>query len=206
VYHRTLRPGQGSTMYGLEVAKALHLPMDMIESAFALRRELLGESSVEDAPRSDWNTSIQRRACSACGLASAIRGNLEVHHIQERSESRDGRNADGTALNHMRNLATLCEDCHDKVHSQSLQVGPVEDTSMGPMRQIVTRVEQEQQQSKQTQRKALFTTEQTASIRRTLKTNPGLSVKLWCFQIQKEHGIEIKEAQLRTLQKKWNSA
>jgi DNA mismatch repair protein MutS len=209
VYHRTLRPGQGSTMYGLEVAKALHLPMDMIESAFALRRELLGEASVEDAPRSDWNTSIQRRACSACGLASVINSRLEVHHIQERSESRDGRNADGTALNHMRNLTTLCEGCHDKVHTQSLEVGPVEDTSMGPMRKIVLeRVEPEtaEPQPQQSQRKALFTTEQTACIRQILKANPGLSVKLWCFQIQKEHGIEIKESQLRTLQKKWNSA
>lgn len=202
VYHRTLRPGQGSTMYGLEVAKALHLPMDMIESAFSLRRELLGEAAVEDAPKSDWNVAVQRRVCSACGETSLITSRLEVHHIQERSAAaaNGGRNVDGTALNHMRNLATLCEGCHDKVHSNEIEIGPVEDTSEGPVRQIRT--------SSKTvlQKKAMFSTEQVACIRQTLQSNPGLSYKLWCFQIKQDHDIDIKDTQLRTLQKKWISA
>ncbi len=42
--------------------------------------------------------------CQACGS----RTNLQVHHIQLRSQSGDDTEA---------NLITLCLNCHDKIHS-----------------------------------------------------------------------------------------
>lgn len=205
VYHRTLRPGAGSSMYGLEVAKALHLPRDMIEAAFEMRRSLLGTTAAEDARDSSWSSSIARQSCSACGADVT---DLEVHHLQERSKAENGRNQDGTALNHVRNLAVLCSSCHDKHHAGHLVVGAVEDTSDGPRRAILDLsrfVHEETSTIRSTAsggRKSPFSEEQIQSMRQLVQSKPGLTPRLWCFQIRQELGTEITESQFKTLQKK----
>jgi DNA mismatch repair protein MutS len=202
VYHRKLRPGPGSTMYGLEVAKALHLPRDMIEQAFEMRRALLGTITEEDAKVSSWNSELTRKACSACGTMTE--GKLEVHHLQERADANHGRNRDGTALHHVRNLAVLCDTCHDKHHSGLLVVGDVEDTSEGPKRKILdfTKYNHTSTEEKPaTRKKSNFSEQQNSEIQALVRANPGLSVKLLCFQIRQTLQLEITEAQFRTLQK-----
>jgi DNA mismatch repair protein MutS len=205
IYHRTIRPGPGSSMYGLEVAKALHLPTDMIEAAFQMRRKLLGEAAIEDATKSAWNSEHVRRMCSICG--ERVVRDLEVHHLEERAAAQGQRNQDGTALNHVRNLATLCQTCHDKHHAGTLIVGPVEDTSAGPIRQI-TDLSQYKFVGKEEAEKAVkskrpgFSEEEITAIQKTVRERSGLSSKLLVFQIQRDHGIQISEAQLKTLQKK----
>lgn len=205
VYHRTLRAGPGSSMYGLEVAKALHLPRDMIEAAFEMRRSLLGTTAAEDARGSSWSSSIARQICSIC---EADVTDLEVHHLQERSKASSGRNQDGTALNHVRNLAVLCSSCHDKHHGGHLIVGPVEDTSDGPRRAVLDLsrfVYEETATAKSTAsggRKNPFSDEQIQSMRQLVQAKPGLTPRLWCFQIRQELGTEITESQFKTLQKK----
>ena len=203
VYHRNLRPGAGSTMYGLEVAKALHLPRDMIEAAFEMRRELMGEVSAEAAQTSSWNAAITRRTCGACGCKTEQL--LEVHHLDERHEAKGGRNTDGLRLNHVRNLVVVCETCHDKHHAGQLHIGPVEDTSEGPVRSIQTLqsfAHVPREEEPKPKKKVLFTTEQIAKIREAIATNPGLAPKLYCFRIQRLHDIPITEAQFKSLQKK----
>jgi DNA mismatch repair protein MutS len=201
VYHRTLREGAGSSMYGLEVAKALHLPRDMIEAAFEMRRSLLGTTSIEEAATSTWNADIKRSTCSACGETYTEK--LEVHHLQERHESKGGRNKDGTALNHIRNLTTLCEKCHDKHHAGELYVGPVEDTSEGPKRSVIDFSKYKHVETQQVKKaRSPFTDEQIAEIADFIKRTPGLTPRLWCFQIRSELQIEISEAQFKNLQKK----
>jgi DNA mismatch repair protein MutS len=203
VYHRNLRPGAGSTMYGLEVAKALHLPRDMIESAFAMRRELMGEVAAEEAQKSSWNSAITRRACGVCGCKTERL--LEVHHLDERHEATGGRNQDGLRLNHVRNLIVVCETCHDKHHAGQLHIGPVEDTSEGPIRSITNLqsfAHVPREEEPKSKKKALFTTEQIAKIREVIATDPGLAPKLYCFRVQRLHDIPITEAQFKSLQKK----
>jgi DNA mismatch repair protein MutS len=202
VYHRALKEGAGSSMYGLEVAKALHLPRDMIDVAFEMRRALLGSSAIEEAKCSSWNADIKRLICSACG--ESYKEKLEVHHIQERSEAIGGRNKDGTALNHRSNLATLCETCHYKHHAGELYVGPVEDTSEGPKRAVIdfSKYEHKEPESETKKQRSLFTKEQISQITELLKRTPGLTPRLWCFQIRSELEIEITEGQFKSLQKK----
>jgi DNA mismatch repair protein MutS len=205
IYHRSLKPGAGSSMYGLEVAKALHLPRDMIESAFEMRRTLLGSSATEDAKESSWNTAITRQICSSCG--SRIEKELEVHHLEERANAtQNKRNKDGTDLNHVRNLAVLCQICHDKHHAGLLHVGPVEDTSEGPKRKIIdlshyahTPQEQEEKTAKKSSK---FSAEQITAMQALVRQSPGLTPRLWCFQIQQTLEIPINESQFKTLQKK----
>ncbi len=209
IYHRSLKPGSGSSMYGLEVAKALHLPRDMIENAYALRRELLGEVAMEHADTSRWNASLPKTTC--CNCKTAITSELEVHHLEERHKAVGNRNEDGLALNHIRNLAVLCQDCHDKHHANLLHIGPVQDTSEGPRRDILDLSQYAYTQSSElstmpqlakTVSKTKFTKEQLQKMQDTVQQNPGLHTKLLVFQIQKDHAISIKESQLKLLMTK----
>lgn len=199
IYHRSLKEGPGSSMYGLEVAKALHLPHDMIDAAFALRRELLGELAVEDSEKSQWSAKVARYTCSSCH--TKIASELEVHHIEERHKAVGQRNEDGLALNHVRNLVTLCETCHEKHHANLLHVGPVEDTSQGPKRKVVDLSAFAYKEEAPTT-KTKFSKEQLVKMQETVKQHPGLHAKLLVFQIQRDHQIQITEAQLKLLLKK----
>ena len=135
VYERHLEPGPGSTLYGLEVARALDLPADFMELAVSYRRGLVGSASDAAAPASRWNRVIRRRFCEVCGH-EAVR-DLEVHHIRERNEAgAGGYFDDGSHMNHVRNLVVLCEECHDKHHRGELEVGPMRQTSQGLQREV----------------------------------------------------------------------
>jgi len=201
VYHRTLQEGSGSTMYGLEVAKALHLPSDMIESAFRLRRELLGETSIEDSKRSSWSSDHFLQSCVKCG--SKVAHTLEAHHLEERHDAKQGRNKDGQALHHMRNLATLCQSCHDKHHAEQIHIGPIEDTSEGPVRSVLdltqyAYVPPSTALTKAT-KKSTFTKEQIQLIKETQQAYPQIHTKLLVLQIEKLHGFKLTEAQFKSL-------
>ena len=191
VYHRVLKPGSGSSMYGLEVARALHLPSDVIEAAYAFRRELLGEITIENAPVSSWNSELIKQSCERCGSFS----NLHIHHSQEQQDASQGRNSDGTALNHPRNLVVVCEGCHQQHHAEEITIGPVEDTSEGPARSVSRKTII----TKRLKQKPAFSLEQVEAIKAIRTKYPNLHPKLLVFQIQKEHGIVITEKQLSKL-------
>jgi DNA mismatch repair protein MutS len=114
VYHRQLRPGSGSSLYGLEVARAMDLPAAFLEKALANRRILVGAVQPHEAKPSAWNPAICRRLCEVCGQEDAR--TLEVHHIQTRASATNGILEDGTPVHAPSNLTVLCAACHDKRH------------------------------------------------------------------------------------------
>ena len=193
VYHRDLRPGSGSTLYGLEVAKALQLPPEMLVLAYEYRKRLLQETPLEKLQKSSWNKDIVKQACEVC--SKKIESDLEVHHVQPREESEDGRrNVDGTNLHSVKNLAVLCTECHDKHHNGLITIGPVQDTSDGPKRILSLEGYRFKEKKKE---KNSFTEEEIGLIKDTIKANNTLHKKLMIFQIQKEHGILLTETQLK---------
>jgi len=183
IYHRELKPGPGSSMYGLEVARALHLPSDMIESAFKIRRQLTGETAVEDSKVSKWNSELIKQSCIKCGSFS----NLHAHHIQEQHEAKSARNQDGTSLHGLRNLLVLCEPCHIRHHSEDSTLSVV-DTSIGQILETTPK-----------QKKPAFSPEVLDVIRETRDTSK-LPYKLLIFKLKKEHDIIITEKQLKALE------
>jgi DNA mismatch repair protein MutS len=193
VYERTLRPGPGSSQYGLEVARAMDMPLDLMDAAFANRRLLGGETSVEGAVESSWNTSIVRRVCEVC--SHAIVRDLEVHHIQHRAEGGD---------NSLRNLIVVCQRCHDAHHAGAITIGPLRLTSDGPVRQLSTA---EPQPSAPTQpavrtsevrRVSKWTEEQQGVIQSTIEQFRAFPIKRILFELNK-HGISISAATIRKL-------
>jgi DNA mismatch repair protein MutS len=190
VYERTLVPGAGSSLYGLEVARAMNLPEEVLTLAHSLRRGLLGTSTEMDASGSNWNASVQRRECEMC--RHAIVRDLEVHHIRPRREANEhGVFDDGAQQDHVRNLIVVCSDCHDRHHAGILAIAPIVQTSDGPIRlgdseSVVT----------ETVRRSKWTDEQTQLIREYLERNRNVTPRRAVFDLG-ELGIVISAASLR---------
>ena len=124
VYDRKLQDGAGESMYGLEVCRALHLPDDFLENANQIRMKYRGVSTktptasiLDDAVPSRYNVSKLRGVCELCEKSRGT----EVHHLQHQ-ESADTDNFIGHIhKNHPANLASICEDCHRKIHTTGLE-------------------------------------------------------------------------------------
>jgi DNA mismatch repair protein MutS len=193
LYERTLTPGPGNSLYGLEVARAMNLPEEVLTLAHGLRRDLLGTRTEMDAPGSNWNSEIQRRACEICGEATVR--DLEVHHIRQRSEANGhGVFDDGAHQDHLRNLVVLCEACHDKAHNGQLQIGPMIQTSEGSVRTSVTAGSV----ISESRRRSKWTGEQIQVIQEYLRKHPSVPPRRAVFDLG-ERGIVISVTSLRGL-------
>ena len=190
IYDRTLHPGSGSSLYGLEVAKAMGIPMEVLETAHEIRRSLTGEVTAAEGPASAWNAAVQRRACEIC--SATILRDLEVHHIQPRASAVGGRLADGTSMNNLRHLIVVCQTCHDAHHAGELDIGPVRQTSDGPVREV-TRIETVQRPA------TGLTEEQIATIQAELRAYPNLPASRMLYDLETRHGIRITPQRLRMI-------
>jgi cytochrome c2 len=198
IYERTLQPGAGSSLYGLEVAKAMGLPAEVLEAARQIRRELAGSATEAEAPASAWNTAVQRRCCELC-KAEIVR-DLEVHHIRPRAEAGAGGRgpshfSDGSSMNALRNLIVVCQSCHDAHHAGAIVIGPVQQTSDGPVRSIKELAEKYSFKAAEAGPKE----EQLATMESYLRKYPKLPVKRVAFDLLEREGIKVTEARLRTI-------
>lgn len=210
-YYRDLHKGPGTTLYGLEVAKALHLPHDLLESAYSFRRKLLGSMSIGESSSSAWNSELKLQKCEVCGCAST--DFLEVHHISERHNAIGGRNSDGTGLNDLRNLIIVCRTCHDKHHANKIQIGQVIDTSYGQERVVSTsetiiNLSDEDSISESltakphvAKKKSKWSESELEEMRKVISCNAGLSWKLMKHKME-PIGISITEKELKALRAK----
>ena len=196
IYDRSLHKGPGSSLYGIEVAKALHLPPEFLETALQIRKTILGEKSEEDSTPSSWNQSVIRKECSVCGKKQVR--DLEVHHIRQRSEANGLHFADGSARDAAANLAVLCEECHDKVHAKQITVGPLIQTSAGSRREsTITETTSQSQDTKD---------ERLEILMATLRKYPNTPVKRLVYELETNNGIQTSEAELRKLRKRGESS
>jgi hypothetical protein len=146
----------------------------------------------QEAPISAWNSSVQRLKCESCH--SPFVRNLEAHHIRQRSEAgADGRFADGTHMNTLNNLAVLCDKCHDKVHSEEIEVGPVQQTSDGPVRIIVTK------KKTSVTKAGGLTSEQEKIVSDEIRAYPNVAPSRMIFDLEQRHGLKITPQRLRTI-------
>jgi DNA mismatch repair protein MutS len=132
IYDRTLRPGCGSPMYGLEVCRGLDMDREFLALAVDIRRGMFGD---DGRPRlSRYNAGVVVSACAVCGG----RDGLETHHIKPQAAANaDGFVATGVHKNTGGNLAVLCGVCHDKHHSGVLEIQGWVDTSSGRQLQFI---------------------------------------------------------------------
>jgi DNA mismatch repair protein MutS len=192
VYDRTLMPGNGSTLYGLEVARAMDLPTEFLDIAAAHRRAITGTVTQEDAKGSSWNAVITRRSCELCG--SAVTKELEVHHIRPRSGAKNSILEDGTPMNHPSNLVVLCEACHDKehrTHTEGSVITELIQTSEGPSR--ISSI------SMGHTKRSKWSEEELATIHQVLQKFKSASTKKLSNMLKQDYSISISAATLNGL-------
>ena len=192
VYHRTLKKGSGSSLYGLEVAKAMRIPSDILEDAVRFRKQIAGEADIQKSVGSSWNSQIIRRTCEKCGAKEA--DDLEVHHIKPRATSIGGRLSDGSSVHSAANLIVLCDVCHDALHRDEFVVGPLVQTSDGLERSTVISVVSSAKLVKSKWSEEDLQTIQTESKKYSHLTVPNL-VKY----LKNQHNISISAACLRKM-------
>ena len=197
VYDRSLRSGSGSTLYGLEVARAMDLPFEFIEQALINRHRINGSTSQENAVSSSWNRDIVRKECEIC--KKQIQRELEVHHLQERSSAINGRLEDGMHMNEKRNLIVICQKCHDDIHAGKMEVGEMKITSEGPEREIrITEIEEKEE--KRT-KKSKWSEDELETIKSTLLKYSSLSLKSIQAKLSSAYQIMISETNLSKMRK-----
>lgn len=196
VYDRSLRPGSGSTLYGLEVARAMDLPIEFIEQALTNRNRIIGSTRLADAETSSWNKEIVRKECEVCKAPTTR--DLEVHHIKHRANAINSILEDGTHMNDKRNLVVLCEKCHDSIHSNTVEIGEVKMTSDGPEREVIIATPVETTKLKG---KSKWSNEELEIITSILKRYKTLALKSIRHFLSSKHSIEISEGVLSKMRR-----
>ena len=135
VYYRKLREGSGSSLYGLEVCKAIGLPADFIDAANEVRKSVHKTQSLKKhkttiatkARSSRYNASVYMNICGVCKSQMAT----ETHHIKYQCDADDNGFVGAVHKNDVSNLVPLCEDCHQKEHMGLIKIKGFVKTSQG---------------------------------------------------------------------------
>lgn len=115
VYARKLQKGPGKALYGLEVARAMHMGVAFMADAHQIRREVLGISdSVVTHKTSQYSKDVYMDVCAVCKARPAV----ETHHVAPQRLA-DHRGFIGHFhKNAPHNLLPLCAQCHDDTHAR----------------------------------------------------------------------------------------
>jgi DNA mismatch repair protein MutS len=115
VYDRRLKEGSGARMYGLEVCKSLYLPEAFLETAYSIRNKYHPDTKGElSNSASIYNGKKIRGICEMCREHMGE----EIHHLQQQKEANDQGYIGTFHKNHPANLMSVCEKCHQKIHSE----------------------------------------------------------------------------------------
>jgi DNA mismatch repair protein MutS len=130
LFNRILQPGSGSSVYGLEFARSLHMDHAFLEAANRIRKRLSNDFDelelLVKKRSSKYNKDLYVTTCVICGAKAE-----DVHHIAHRS-SADARGFIGhVPVNHRHNLIPLCRDHHREIHEGKLRVKGFVMTSNG---------------------------------------------------------------------------
>ena len=130
IYNRQLQLGMGSSLYGLEFAKSLHMDKTFLKNAYEIRETLLGKSSelkqLTSKKRSRYNKNLYVTKCALCDE------NVEdIHHIAEQNLANDAGMIGAMYKNHKYNLIPLCKKHHNMVHEGKINISGFVMTSKG---------------------------------------------------------------------------
>ena len=114
IYGRSLLNGQGSSIYGLEVAKHIIHNDQFILNAEKIRKQLMGiGNKLLEEKSSKYNADLYVDQCEIC----KCKDELDVHHIKFQSECNQHGLYQHIPKNIIGNLVVLCKNDHIAVHS-----------------------------------------------------------------------------------------
>jgi DNA mismatch repair protein MutS len=197
IYDRSLAPGSGSALYGLEVCRALDLPMGYLERATVLRQQLAGWQGPKI---SSYSSAAVMETCAICN-ATGIAARLEMHHIRPQAEAATAQK-EGFDIHAASNLVCLCATCHDYHHAGILQIQGWQDTSSGTILRWSRKEEEEEE--KEEEKKEIKTQTQEASkgeIHAWVRDQHRQKIRIATIQRMaiQIFGIELSEKEIRAI-------
>lgn len=128
IYGRRLLEGQGSSIYGLEVAKHIIHNDQFILNAERIRKQLMGVGTkLLEEKSSKYNADLYVDQCEICGGKEG----LDVHHIKFQSECDQHGLYQHIPKNIIGNLVVLCKNDHMAVHGGKLLIDGWVESSEG---------------------------------------------------------------------------
>lgn len=114
IYDRIMQDGSGQGLYGIEVAKHLNLPADVLACAYQIRKKYFSEKEVVSAKKSKYSKNL---VLLSCAIRECVQKAVHTHHIRYQCEAdAKGYVKAGMHKDDNDNLAPLCEQHHSEVH------------------------------------------------------------------------------------------
>jgi DNA mismatch repair protein MutS len=130
IYNRELQLGMGSSLYGLEFAKSLHMDKSFLKNAYRIREKIIGKSSelknLKAKRRSRYNKALFLTKCALCDEEVE-----ETHHILPQNMANGSGKIGYIDKNHRYNLIPLCRKHHQMVHKGKIAISGFIMTSEG---------------------------------------------------------------------------
>ena len=130
VFNRVLQSGSGSSIYGLEFAKSLHMDSEFLDTANKIRKRLSNDFDelelLVKKKKSKYNKELYVTKCVICGAMAE-----DVHHISQRSLADKAGFIGHFHQDNKHNLVPLCKEHHNQIHDGKLRVDGFIMTSNG---------------------------------------------------------------------------
>ena len=130
IFNRVLQSGSGSSIYGLEFAKSLHMDSEFLESANSIRKRLANDYDelelLVKKKKSKYNKELYVTKCIICGAVAE-----DVHHISQKSLADSAGFIGHFHKDNKHNLVPLCKEHHHQIHDGKLHVNGFIMTSKG---------------------------------------------------------------------------
>ncbi|RLA75578.1 MAG: DNA mismatch repair protein, partial [Epsilonproteobacteria bacterium] len=130
MFNRILQSGSGSSVYGLEFAKSLHMDNEFLNEANKIRKRLANDFDelelLVKKKKSKYNKELYVTKCVICGAVAE-----DVHHISQRSLADKAGFIGHFHQDNKHNLVPLCKEHHNLIHSGKIRVDGFMMTSNG---------------------------------------------------------------------------
>lgn len=130
LFNRVLQKGSGSSIYGLEFAKSLHMDQEFLDTASKIRKRLSNEFDelelLVKKKTSKYNKNLYITQCVICAKPAE-----DVHHIVEKNKANRDGFIDHFHQDHQHNLIPLCKKHHQEIHNGNIKVKGFLMTSKG---------------------------------------------------------------------------
>lgn len=130
LFNRVLQAGSGSSIYGLEFAKSLHMDEEFLSMANNIRKRLANDFDelelLVKKKKSKYNKDLYVTKCVICGAAAE-----DVHHITHQSQADSAGFIGHFHKDNKHNLIPLCKEHHNQIHDGKIKVDGFVMTSNG---------------------------------------------------------------------------
>ncbi len=130
LFNRILQSGSGSSVYGLEFAKSLHMDDEFLSNANKIRKRLSNDFDelelLVKKRTSKYNRELYVTKCVICGAVAE-----DVHHIAHQSVADNSGFIGHFHQDHRSNLVPLCREHHREIHDGKIRVKGFVMTSKG---------------------------------------------------------------------------